>query len=170
MYLVRLSDKVAKVMMVIAAVWAFSLAFLILADALSRSFLDIPLNGTKDIVENSIVVIIFFQAGYAIRSRSMLQSDILISQVSPKVKKVLLIVGYLLGMFFFYVMITGSWDLAFQAFAKGEYEGEGALKVPTWPTRFIIIFGSIFCFINYLVLAIVDIFNINDDESWGNNA
>jgi TRAP-type mannitol/chloroaromatic compound transport system permease small subunit len=73
-------------------------------------------------------------------------------------------------MFFFYVMITGSWDLAFQAFAKGEYEGEGALKVPTWPTRFIIIFGSIFCFINYLVLAIVDIFNINDDESWGNNA
>lgn len=73
MYLIRLSDKIAKVMMIIAAVWAFSLAFLILADALSRSFLDYPLNGTKDIVENSIVVIIFFQAGYAIRSRSMLQ-------------------------------------------------------------------------------------------------
>ena len=57
MYLINLSDRIAKVMMVFAAVWAFGLSFLIVADALSRSFLNFPLNGTKDIVENSIVII-----------------------------------------------------------------------------------------------------------------
>ena len=116
MYLINLSDRIAKVMMVFAALWAFGLSFLIVADALSRSFLNFPLNGTKDIVENSIVIIIFLQAGYAIRSRSMLQSDILLSRLPLKIKKIMLLIGYLLGMFFFYVMISGSWDIAIQAF------------------------------------------------------
>ena len=91
MYLINLSDRIAKVMMVFAAVWAFGLSFLIVADALSRSFLNFPLNGTKDIVENSIVIIIFLQAGYAIRSRSMLQSDILLSRLPLKIKKIIII-------------------------------------------------------------------------------
>jgi TRAP-type C4-dicarboxylate transport system permease small subunit len=166
MYLINLSDRIAKVMMVFAAVWAFGLSFLIVADALSRSFLNFPLNGTKDIVENSIVIIIFLQAGYAIRSRSMLQSDILLSRLPLKIKKIMLLIGYLLGMFFFYVMISGSWDIAIQAFVEGEYEGEGALKVPTWPTRFMIIIGSVFCFLNYIVLAITDVFGIEDREGF----
>ena len=38
------------------------------------------------------------------------------------------------------------------------YEGEGALQVPTWPARWAVMFGSLIALLNYLVLAYVDIF------------
>ena len=74
----------------------------------------------------------------------------------------MLSISYSLGLFFFLVVITGSWDLAIQSWVENEYDGEGALKVPAWPTRFIIIVGGFLCCINYIALAVADIFEIED--------
>ena len=63
--------------MVLAAAWAFLLCFVILADIIFRA-LNMPLQGTKEIVANSVVMIVFLQLGFAIRSRSMLQADFLV--------------------------------------------------------------------------------------------
>jgi hypothetical protein len=70
--IVELSDKVSKSMMVMAAAWAFILTFIIIADITSRGLFNDPLNGTREIVANSIVMIVFLQAGYAIRSLTSL--------------------------------------------------------------------------------------------------
>ncbi|MFQ3360641.1 MAG: TRAP transporter small permease [Alphaproteobacteria bacterium] len=162
------SDKIAKSLMVTAAVWAFFLAFIILADIIARGVFNSPLHGTREIVANSIVIIVFLQAGYAIRSRSMLHSDMLLSRVPLIVKKIMLSISYSLGLFFFLVVITGSWDLAIQSWVENEYDGEGALKVPAWPTRFMIIVGGFLCCINYIALAVADIFEIKDVSTEGN--
>ena len=50
-------------------------------------------------------------------------------------------------------MISGAIDPAIHSWVSGEYEGEGALRVPAWPTRFIIIIGAGLAVLNYLVLA-----------------
>lgn len=159
----KLSDQVAKFMMVMAATWAFILTFIILADIIGRSVFNDPVQGVREIVANSIVIIVFLQAGYAIRSRSMLSADFLIDHFPSWARRAALALGYLLGVAFFVFVIWGGWQLAIDSWVGGEFEGEGALRVPAWPTRFIILFGSGLAIINYLVMAYLDV--IHPDES-----
>ena len=56
------------------------------------------------------------------------------------------------------MILVGSWDSAINSWVAGEYEGEGALRVPAWPTRFTILFGSAVATISYLLMAYLDIF------------
>ncbi len=162
--IVQLSDKVSKTMMVMAAAWAFVLTFIIIADITSRTLFNDPLNGTREIVANSIVMIVFLQVGFAIRSRSMLSADFLIDTFPPAVRRVVLAIGYLIGAGFFLLVIVGGWDLAISSWVGGEFEGEGALHVPSWPTRFMILIGSGLAVINYLVLAWIDVFGPGPDK------
>ena len=139
--------------MILAAVWAFVLCFLIVGDAVGRTLFNAPLQGTPEIVANSIVMIVFLQAGYAIRSHSMLRADFLLKLLGPTARRILHALGYLLGAAFFLVLLSGALEPAAHAWNSGEYEGEGALRVPAWPTRFIILLGAGLATLNYLVLA-----------------
>lgn len=161
----RLSDQAAKFMMVMAAAWAFILTFIIMADIIARGAFNDPLNGVREIVANSIVIIVFLQAGYAIRSRSMLSADFLVNRLPPVAQRVALGIGYLLGAVFFAFIIWGGWQLAIDSWVGGEFEGEGAMRVPSWPTRFIILIGSALAIVNYLVVAYLDVLHPDRTES-----
>jgi len=158
MSLITLSDRISKFLMVAAAVWAFGLAFLVMGNIIGRNFFDAPIYGTAEIVSASIVIVVFLQAGYAIRSRSMLKADFLVSRLPEPIQRVLLAFGYLLGAAFFLMIITGGWQESVTSFVEGEYEGEGALRVPSWPARWTVIIGSGVAMINYLVMAYIDVF------------
>ena len=166
MNLITFSDRLSKFLMVVAALWAFGLTFMILADIIGRGAFDAPMNGTAELVTASIVIIVFLQAGYAIRSRSMLRADFLVIHLPPRVQKVLLAIGYLLGAAFFLMIITGGLDESIRSYTEGEYEGEGALRVPSWPARWTVLIGSGLAMVNYLVLAYVDVFKpeLSDSE------
>jgi TRAP-type C4-dicarboxylate transport system permease small subunit len=164
-FLVKLSDQVAKFLMVLAAGWAFVLVFIIMSDIVGRNLFNAPVDGVREIVANSIVMIVFLQAGYAIRSRSMLRADFLTKHFSPVLQKMSLALSYLLGMAFFLIIFTGGWDLAIESWVKGHFEGEGALRVPSWPTRFTILIGSALSAISYLVLMFLDVFGPGDQEN-----
>ena len=85
MALVRLTDRLTKFLMILGAVWAFVLCFFILADIIFRA-LNMPISGTKEMVANSVVMIVFMQVGFAVRSQSMLRADFLVVMM-PKVCK-----------------------------------------------------------------------------------
>ena len=152
--IITFSDRLSKVLMVVAAVCAFGLTFLILLNIIDRG----QFSGVAEIVRTSIVIIVFLQAGYAIRSRSMLRADFLVSRLSGTFQKMLLVFGYLLGAAFFLMVIWGGWEDAVRDFVDMNYEGEGALQVPTWPARWTVMFGSLIALLNYLVLAYIDVF------------
>ncbi len=170
MNLITFSDRISKALMVLAAMWAFALTFLILADVIGRGVFSAPINGTAELVTASIVIIVFLQAGYAIRSRSMLRADFLVTHLPGAVQKTLLIIGYLLGALFFLMIITGGWDESVRSFVEGEFEGEGALRVPSWPARWTVMIGSALALINYLVMAYVDVFRPDLLESEADSA
>jgi len=144
--------------MIAAAAWAFGLAFLVMANIIGRTVFDFPIYGTAEIVAASIVIVVFLQAGYAIRSRSMLKADFLVEHLPDKVQRTLLAIGYLLGAGFFLMIITGGWQESIASYVDGEYEGEGALRVPSWPARWTVLIGSGLAMINYLVMAYIDVF------------
>ena len=144
--------------MVVAAAWAFGLAFLVMGNVIGRFVFDKPIYGTAEIVAASIVIVVFLQAGYAIRSRSMLRADFLVTHLPETLQRIFLAIGYLLGAAFFLMIITGGWEESILSWVEGEYEGEGALRVPSWPARWTVMFGSALAMLNYLVMAYIDIF------------
>ena len=166
MSLITFSDRLSKVLMVIAAAWAFGLSFLVMANIIGRTYFDFPIYGTAEIVAASIVIVVFLQAGYAIRSRSMLKADFLVEHLPDKVQRTLLAIGYLLGAAFFLMIITGGWEESIASYVEGEYEGEGALRVPSWPARWTVLIGSGIAMMNYLVMAYIDVFKpeLQDSE------
>ena len=150
----RWSDLTAKALLAFAATLAFLLSFLVVADVVGRTVFSSPVKGTPEIVSMSIVIICFLQASYAIRSGGMLQVDVLPSLLPPRGREVLAALGCLLGLAFFGVVLYGGLDPLAHAWSSNEYEGEGALRVPSWPARFVVILGSGLAALDYLLAAI----------------
>ncbi|MEP3276630.1 MAG: TRAP transporter small permease [Stappiaceae bacterium] len=162
MFVVRAADNLTKFLMIIAAGWAFILCFFILADIIFRA-MNMPLQGTKEIVANSVVMIVFLQVGFAVRSGSMLRADFLTSALGPNYSRVLIVMGLLLGAVFFAFLAKAGVTPALRSFANGEFDGEGALRVPVWPARFTIIFGSALAALNYVLLAIIEVLGKSEE-------
>ena len=57
-----------------------------------------------------------------------------------------------------WVIINGGLEESILSYVEGEYEGEGALRVPSWPARWTVLVGSALAMINYLVMAYIDVF------------
>ncbi len=163
MALVRLSDRLTKFLMILGALWAFFLCFFILAEIISRA-INMPISGTKEIVANSVVMIVFLQVGYAVRSNSMLRADFLVLAMPPWAQKALLIFAFTLGAALFFFLLKAGIKPAVRSFENWEFDGEGALRVPVWPTRWMIIFGAGLAGINYVLLAIVEIFDLRVEQ------
>lgn len=149
----RINDWLTKSLLVAAATLAFMLCFLVVADVVGRDLFSRPVKGTPELVSSSIVIICFLQAAYAIRSGGMLNVDFAVSALPPRARSALAVVGALLGAAFFGLVCWGSLGPAEHAWTSNEFEGEGALRVPAWPARFVIVIGTALAAFNYLVAA-----------------
>jgi len=155
-YANKASEALSKALMVFAAFWAFFLAFYILADVVLRN-LNIPIEGTSEIVTNSIVTIVFMQIGYCVHIHGMIRADFLLNVMGPRLTQAINVVGYMLGIVFFLWVLYGTWGPAIEAWNTGEFEGEGAVHMPTWPSRFAIIAGCTLAALNYFLQLCVEV-------------
>ncbi len=133
----RLTDVTVTALNALAALWAFTLAFVIVADVVGRMF-GYPLQGTAEIVANSIVAIVFLQFPLAIERGYFLRATLLLDRMPTVLRGLLDIAAHLLGLGLFAAIALGSWDSMLTGFRIGEFEGEGALRVPVYPVRAII--------------------------------
>lgn len=153
--LTRWSDWTAKALLAFAATLAFLLSFLVVADVVGRTVFSAPVKGTPEIVSMSIVVICFLQASYAIRSGGMLRVDLLPTLLPTRPREALLAAGCLLGLAFFAVVLYGGIEPLQHAWRSDEFEGEGALRVPTWPARLAVLLGAGLAALDYCLAALV---------------
>ena len=152
--LLRLNDWIARALLTIAAVLAFLLCFVVCADVLGRDLFGRPLQGTKEMVEISIVMILWLQAAYAIRSGGMIWVDAVHVHLPPRAQRACEVFCALLGIAFFVLVCWGSMEPAAYAWRSNEFEGEGALRIPVWPARFLVVIGSFLAAFNYALLAV----------------
>lgn len=137
-----MDDKITgsvKALHVISSGWVLGLAGVIFVDVVGRGLFNMPLLGTAEIVKNSIVAITFLQLPLAINVGAMLRTSALLDFLGPKKSFILELLACLLGIAFFVALVLGSWHPFWEAWEIGEYEGEGALRVPTYPVRAIIV-------------------------------
>jgi TRAP-type C4-dicarboxylate transport system permease small subunit len=156
----RWSDWVAKALLAFAASLAFLLSFLVVADVVGRTVFSSPVKGTPEIVSMSIVIICFLQASYAIRSGGMLHVDVIPAMLPPRLREALAALGCLLGLAFFAVVLYGGLDPLSHSWNSNEYEGEGALRIPTWPARFAVLLGAGLAALDYALAFTVHLRNL----------
>jgi TRAP-type C4-dicarboxylate transport system permease small subunit len=161
-HIIRLSDQLSKFLMVLAAVWAMGLSALIVADIIGNNLYGHAIPGVREIVISSIVMIVYLQLGYAIRSHSMLRADTLLIAMPVTMRRIVLAAGYVLGALFFLMILRGTISPAVHAWTTSEFWGEGALRVPVWPTRFMILLGCALAIVNYAVAALIDVFGFDN--------
>ncbi|MCG6902617.1 MAG: TRAP transporter small permease, partial [Rhodobacter sp.] len=148
--------KLARAVHLFSAFWTLALAILIFADVAGRGLLNNPIPGTKEILQNSVVAITFLQLPLAIFSGSMLRTSIFADAMPPFGRKLLRTVGALLAFVVFMALLWSTWPSFWDAYRIGEYEGEGALRVPTWPVRGTVLVISIFGAFAYLSMIWLD--------------
>lgn len=134
----------ARLLHIFSAFWTLMLAFLIFGDVVGRIFLSRPIPGTKEILQNSVVTITFLQIPLAIYSGSMLRTSILTDALPLSLRRLFRTFAALLGLALFLALIWGTVPSFYDAYRIGEYEGEGSLRVPTWPVRGMIVLMSAF--------------------------
>ncbi len=150
----RALDAIARTLLVGAAVLGFALSFLVVADVIGRGVFNSPVKGTPELVSISIVIICFLQAAYAIRSGSMLNVDFITTHFPLRLQSILAMAGAIVGVLFFGLVCWGSIEPLGHAWTSDEYEGEGALRVPSWPAKLVIVVGTALASISYVLLAI----------------
>jgi TRAP-type C4-dicarboxylate transport system permease small subunit len=147
---------VARFSHILSSIWVFILALVILVDVFGRVLFLAPLPGTKEILQNSVILVTFLQIPLAIFSGSMLRTTLLTDALPPAAQRVMRTLAYALGFVMFAALGYASIPEAFEALHLGEYEGEGSLRIYTWPIRFLIVATSIFAAFAYLSMMVAD--------------
>lgn len=157
--------KVSRAIHMLSSVWVLILGLVILVDVFGRILFLSPLPGTKEILQSSVVAVAFLQIPLAIFSSSMLRTSLLSDALPPFIQRVLRTVSNALGLLLFGAIAYASLPEAFDAFRIGEYEGEGALRIVTWPIRFLVVATALFSAVAYLAMTIADWRGSLDDHN-----
>lgn len=138
----------------IATVWTFLIMFLMTADVIGRSLFQHPIMGTAELVRISIVGIIFMHMPHTLWVGRHVRSEIILARLRATTRETLQIFMSIVGAAVFAGIVVSSWKPMITAWRILEYEGEGALRVPTYPIRTLIVVGSAFTATIFLYRAI----------------
>lgn len=144
----RTLDRVCDILNVIAAIWLMLIAFVIFVEVTGRGFFSTFMGG-DEIVTNSVPAIVFLQVPLAIRVGSMLRTTIIYDQFGKIGRHFINALSYALGIVLFVAIAVGGWTDMIKGWEIGEYQGIGALEVPVYPIRTIIIGSAILIVLIY---------------------
>ncbi|MBG6148526.1 tripartite ATP-independent transporter DctM subunit [Labrenzia sp. EL_142] len=144
-----------------ASIWIFCLMLLICSDIIGRTFFNAPVQGVAEIVANSIVAIVFLQAGHTVMSGRMTRTDILIGSIEenrPFAAAVMRVFFHLAGIFVFALIAWGTWPKLVDAWVENEFFGaQGVFTAPVWPIKACLFGGSLLACLAFATQVLKDI-------------
>jgi TRAP-type mannitol/chloroaromatic compound transport system permease small subunit len=127
-------------------------------DALGRTFFAAPVIGVHEIVELSIVAIVFLQLGDVVRVGRLTRSDGFLGALTrrwPAVGLRLEALFDLCGALLMGLILWGAVPKLAESYVRGEFAGTaGLFAVPEWPVRLIIVVGAALTGLKFLDLAV----------------
>ena len=147
----RALERFCTALNYIAAVWLMLIAVVIFVEVTGRGVFSTFLGG-DEIVTNSVPAIVFLQIPLAILTGSMLRTTITFDHLNKRWRHMVNAVAYLMGMILFIAVAVGGWTDMIKGWEIGEYQGIGALEVPVYPIRTIIIGSGILITLIYFLL------------------
>ena len=154
----RLFGWVVLVFNAMASAWIFAIMLLVTLDIILRFAFDGPISGVTEIVEISIVVVLFLQMTHALKVGRITRSDALFSAIvrtSPKLGHAMGAVFNLAGVGLMIAIIKGGWPKWIQAYEGGHFVGNvGVFTFPEWPQRLVLVIGCAAMAIQFFLLAL----------------
>lgn len=141
-----------------------AMTFAVVADVTGRYLFNSPINGTAEMVTMLVVVVLYLQLSYTLRSDRMTRSDAFHTRLiarSPRVGNGLGLVFHLAGACLMAAIMTGAWPKWLAAWREGYYVGViDVFTFPEWPVLFIIFFGCGLTGLQFVLLAVGDVLSI----------
>jgi len=151
-------DRLIVGMNALGSVWILLLVLMVFADALGRSFFSHPIAGVTELIQISIVGIVFLQLADAIRTGRLTRSDSFLGLVHARhshVGSALEGVFFALGATYMALGLWGTIPLLQEAIERKSYLGnEGVFTVIVWPVKAITVIGLAVCLVQFLRLAV----------------
>ena len=135
----------------LAAGWLMLIAVVIFVEVAGRGVFDAFFGG-DEIVTNSVPAIVFLQVPLAILTGSMLRTYIVYDRVGRGWRRAIDAAAHLIGIALFVGIAVGGWSDMVKGWEIGEYQGIGALEVPVYPVRTIIVAAAALVVLIYLAL------------------
>lgn len=153
--------RVAAMFAAIGTGWILFLMALICADVIGRAAFNAPILGVPEMVQFSIVGIVFLQLPQTLRTGGLTRSDVLLARIqrrSPRLGHLLRLLFDLVGLALFAVIVVTTWPLAVAAFANSEFYGStGVVQIPTGPLKVIIMAGCALMALQFLIQAAAEL-------------
>ena len=138
----RILGRIAVWLNALAAGWLIAIAIVISVEVIGRGIFNTFMGG-DEIVTNSVPAIIFLQVPLAIHVGTMLRTTILYDHVGSGARRGIDILNAVIGIALFAAIAVGGWEDMIKGWEIKEYQGIGALEVPVYPIRTIIIVSAI---------------------------
>jgi len=129
------------------------LMLVIVCDVLGRALFDHPLTGAPELVKACVVCVLFLGLPKTFRSDKQIRATLLLNKVSGRVGGALDLLAHLAGILLFVLLAYSSWGLFVEAWRVGEFEGAGALRVPTYPIRALIVASALLTLLQLVTAA-----------------
>ena len=135
----------------------FGMTLAVVADVTGRYLFNRPINGTTEMVTMLVVIVLYLQIPYTLRSGRMTRSDGFHGKLmlrSPAIGNVLGLVFHAAGACLMAVIMMGAWPKWHAAWREGYYVGViDVFTFPEWPLLFIIFFGCGLTGLQFVLLA-----------------
>ncbi len=142
----------------LASLWILALMLLMLADVSLRFAFNRPLTGVNEILEISIVAMLYLQIAQALRDGRHTQSDayrLRLQRRNPRAALLLDAVFMVAGLVLMGFIIAATWPRLVEAWQGGFTIGSrGVFIVPEWPLRAVILFGCLLMAVQFATLAV----------------
>jgi TRAP-type C4-dicarboxylate transport system permease small subunit len=153
--------RVAAVFAAVGTAWILFIMALICADVIGRAAFNAPILGVPEMVQFSIVGIVFLQLPQTLRTGGLTRSDVLLGRIqrtSPRVGHLMQLVYDAIGLALFVVIVVTTWPLMVAAFENSEFYGStGVVQIPTGPLKVIIMAGCTLMAVQFLINAVAEI-------------
>lgn len=136
----------------------FVMTLSVVADVTGRYLFNSPINGTTEMATMTVVVVLYMQIAYTLRSDRMTRSDAFYNRFMarrPKGGNTLGLVLHLAGACLMAAIMTGAWPKFLAAWESGYYVGViDVFTFPEWPLLLVIFLGCGLTGLQFLLLAI----------------
>lgn len=150
-------DRLVQFLNGIGTLWILAILILINADVFGRNVLHAPINGVIEMIEISMIAIVFLQLADATRVGRLTRSDGFFGLIQRKWPKLGFVMGSffdLMGALMMFFILYGTWPSLIEAWTLNDYIGnEGVFTAPKWPMIAILILGSFITLLLFIKLA-----------------
>jgi TRAP-type C4-dicarboxylate transport system permease small subunit len=145
-----LYDGLLKVLNYISVIIIFLTALWISADVIGRYFFNNPIPGTVELIKTGILAIVFCGITYTMQQKRHIRTEVLVRRFPPLLLDGCNVLGCIIGAVIFALVCYFGWEAAWKAWLVKEFEGV-QLRVPTYPSRFIMVLGSGLLVIQFII-------------------